>query len=115
MPRVKNSLHSHKRRKKVLKQAKGFRGAKGRLLRLAQEAVDRSLSFAYRDRKVRKRTFRNLWIVRINSAVRPYGLSYSQFMGKIKTAGIGLDRKSLADLAVKDPAGFRQIVEQVQS
>ena len=115
MPRVRNSLHSHKRRKKVLKNAKGFRGARGRLLRLAMEAVERSWNYAYRDRKVKKRDFRSLWIVRINSAVRPYGLSYSQFMGGLKTAGIGLDRKSLADLAVSDPDGFKQIVEQVQA
>lgn len=114
MPRVKNSLHSHKRRKKVLKQAKGFRGARGRLLRIAQEAVDRAFSYAYRDRKVRKRTFRNLWVVRINSAVRPYGISYSQFMGRLKTARIQLDRKILADMAVHDPEGFRQIVEQAR-
>ena len=85
------------------------------MLRLAQEAVERSWNYAYRDRKVKKRDFRSLWIVRINSAVRPYGLSYSQFMGGLKTAGIGLDRKSLADLAVSDPDGFKQIVEQVQA
>ncbi len=115
MPRVKNSLRSHKRRKRVLKEAKGFRGARGRLVRLAQEAVERSLATAYRDRRIKKRTFRNLWITRINGAVRPYGLSYSQFMGSIKSTGIGLDRKSLADLAVHDPEGFRQIVERSQA
>lgn len=114
MPRVKNSVHSHKRRKKVLKHVKGYRGARGRLLRMAQEAVEKGLQYAYRDRKVRKRSFRNLWIVRINSAVRPYGLSYSEFMGRLKTAGIGLDRKALADMAVNDPEGFRHIVEQAE-
>ncbi len=114
MPRVKNSLHSHKRRKRILKEAKGFRGARGRLLRVAQEAVERSLAYAYRDRKVKKREFRSLWINRINAAVRPHGLSYSQFIGQLKTAGVGLDRKSLADLAVHDPEGFRQVIEQVQ-
>lgn len=115
MPRVKKSLHSHKRRKRILKQAKGFRGARGRLLRIAGEAVERSLCYAYRDRRVRKRDFRSLWIARINSAVRPCGISYSQFIGKLKAAGIDLDRKSLADLAVNDPDSFRQIIKRVQA
>lgn len=115
MPRVINSVASHQRRKKVLKQAKGYRGARGRLLKIAREAVERGWQYAYRDRKLRKRSFRNLWVVRINSAVRPYGFSYSQFMGRLKAAGIGLDRKVLADMAVNDPDGFRQVVTQVQN
>jgi large subunit ribosomal protein L20 len=115
MPRVNKSVHSHKRRKRIIKEASGFRGARGRLLRIAQESVERALAFAYRDRKVKKRSFRNLWVIRINSAVRPYGLSYSQFMGRLKAAGVGLDRKMLADLAVSDPEGFGQIVKQVQA
>lgn len=114
MPRIKSSTHSHKRKKKILRHAKGYRGARGRLLRMATEAVERAWQYAYRDRKVRKRDFRCLWIVRINSAVRPYGLSYSQFMGRLKKSGITLDRKVLADLAVNDPEGFRQLVEQSQ-
>lgn len=114
MPRSKASATAHKRKKRILKAAKGYRGARGRLLRIAHEAVERGWQFAYRDRKVKKRTFRNLWVVRINSAVRPYGLSYSQFMGRLKQAGVNLDRKVLANMAVNDPDAFRQIVEQTQ-
>lgn len=114
MPRSKASATAHKRKKRILKQAKGYRGARGRLLRMAQEAVERGWKFAYRDRKVKKRTFRNLWVVRINSAVRPFGLSYSQFMGRLKKSDVTLDRKVLADMAVNDPDGFRQIIEQTQ-
>jgi len=114
MPRSKASVTAHNRKKRILKNAKGYRTARSRLIRLAQEAVERGWQFAYRDRKNKKRTFRNLWVIRINSAVRPYGLSYSQFMGSLKKAGVSLDRKVLADLAVHDPDGFRQIIEQTQ-
>ena len=114
MPRSKASATAHKRKKRILKNAKGYRGARGRLIRMAQEAVERGWQFASRDRKVKKRTFRNLWIIRINSAVRPFGLSYSQFMGRLKKADVVLDRKVLADMAVNDPDGFRHIIEQTQ-
>lgn len=114
MPRSKSSTHTHKHHKRVLKQAKGYRSSRRRLYRTATEIVEKALQFAYRDRRAKKRSFRNLWVVRINSAVRPYGLSYSQFMGRLKGAGIGLDRKTLADMAVNDPDGFRQLVEQAQ-
>ncbi len=114
MSRVKRGVRARARHKKYLKMAKGFRGGRRRMYRSAREAVERGLSFAYRDRKVRKREFRNLWIVRINAAVRPLGLSYSRFMGGAKKAGLGLDRKVLADLAVYDPAGFARVAELVR-
>ena len=111
MPRVKKSLASRARRKKFLGMAKGFRSGRRRLYRSAREAVERALTFAYRDRKVRKREFRSLWIVRINAALRPLGLSYSKFIGGLKKAQINLDRKVLADLAVFDPPGFAKVAE----
>jgi large subunit ribosomal protein L20 len=111
MPRVKKSVASRARRKKFLGMAKGFRGGRRRLYRSAREAVERGLTFAYRDRKVRKREFRSLWIVRINAALRPLGLSYSKFIGGLKKAQINLDRKVLADLAVYDPQGFAKVAE----
>ena len=111
MPRVKKSVASRARRKKFLGMAKGFRSGRRRLYRSAREAVERALTFAYRDRKVRKREFRALWIVRINAALRPLGLSYSKFIGDLKKAQINLDRKVLADLAVYDPQGFARIAE----
>ncbi len=111
MTRVKKSVASRARRKKFLKMAKGYRSGRRRLYRSAREAVERALCFAYRDRKVRKRQFRSLWIVRINSALRPLGLSYSKFIGGLKKARITLDRKTLADLAVFDPRAFAQIAE----
>ena len=115
MPRVKRGVPSRKRRKKVIENAKGFRGGRGNLYRSARETVDRALKFSYRDRRVRKREFRKLWIVRINAAVRPFGLSYSRFMNLLQKAEINLDRKILADLAVNDPQGFAKIVEEAQS
>jgi large subunit ribosomal protein L20 len=111
MPRVKKSVASRARRHKFLGMAKGFRSGRRRLYRSAREAVERALTFAYRDRKVRKREFRALWITRINAALRPLGLSYSKFMGGLKKAQIDLDRKVLADLAVSDPQGFARIAE----
>jgi len=111
MPRVKRGVRAHARHKKVLKMAKGYRGGRRRLYRSAREGVDRALCFAYRDRKVRKREFRNLWIVRINAAVRPHGLSYSRFINCLDKANIRLDRKVLADLAVYAPADFARIVD----
>ena len=111
MARVTNAVASRRRRKKILKQAKGYRGARSKSLRAARLNVERALRYAYRDRRVRKRQFRSLWITRINAAARMHGLSYSRFMDGLNKAGIGLDRKVLADLAVNDPHGFAQIAE----
>jgi large subunit ribosomal protein L20 len=111
MPRVKKSVASRARRKKWLGMAKGFRAGRRRLYRSAREAVERALTFAYRDRKVRKREFRALWIIRINAALRPLGMSYSKFIGGLKKAEINLDRKVLADLAVVDPQGFARVAD----
>jgi large subunit ribosomal protein L20 len=115
MPRVKRSVPSRHRRKKVLKAAKGYRGASSKLYRSATVAVDRARAYAYRDRKVRKRDFRRLWIVRINAAARQHGLSYAQFMGGVHKNGIGLDRKMLADMAVNEPDAFARIAEMVKA
>ncbi|MBM4285513.1 MAG: 50S ribosomal protein L20 [Deltaproteobacteria bacterium] len=111
MPRVKKSVASRARRKKYLKMAKGYRSGRRRLYRSAREAVERALCFAYRDRKVRKREFRSLWITRINAALRPLEMSYSKFIGGLKKAQINLDRKVLADLAVYDPQGFARVAD----
>jgi large subunit ribosomal protein L20 len=112
MPRVKRSVHARKKRRKVLGQAKGYWGLKSISYRRAKEQVEKSLTYAYRDRKARKRTFRALWITRINAAARENGLSYNQFIAGCKAAEIQLDRKVLADLAVSDPAAFTKIAEQ---
>ena len=111
MPRVRKSVASRARRKKFLKMASGYRSGRRRLYRSAREAVERALVFAYRDRKVRKREFRSLWIVRINAALRPLGMSYSKFIGGLKKAQVNLDRKVLADLAIVDPQGFAKVAE----
>jgi len=111
MARVTHAVSSRRRRKKILKQAKGYRGARGKALRAARLNIEKALQYAYRDRRVRKRQFRSLWISRINAAARMHGLSYSRFMDGLNKAGIELDRKVLADLAVNDPRGFAQIVE----
>jgi large subunit ribosomal protein L20 len=111
MARVTHAVASRRRRKKILKQAKGYRGAHGKTLRAARNNLERALQYAYRDRRVRKRQFRSLWITRINAASRMHGLSYSKFMDGLHKAGIDLDRKVLADLALNDPHGFAQIVE----
>jgi large subunit ribosomal protein L20 len=111
MARATNAVASRKRRKKILKQAKGYRGARGKSLRSARLNLERALQYAYRDRRVRKRQFRSLWITRINAAARMHGLSYSRFMDGLKKAGIELDRKVLADLAIHDPRGFARIAE----
>src|SRR5213596_2323353 len=115
MPRVKRSVHARKKRRKVLGQAKGYWGLKKISYRYAKEQVDHSVTYAYRDRKAKKRTFRRLWIMRINAGARANGLSYNQFIAGLKAAEIDLDRKVLADLAVSDPAKFGEIVEQVKS
>ena len=109
--RVKRGFKARKRRNKVLKLAKGFRGGRSKLFRTAADAVDKALMYAYRDRKVRKRDFRKLWIARINAAARINNLTYSKFMFGLKKAGIELDRKVLAELAISDPAGFSRLVE----
>lgn len=115
MPRVKRSVHARKKRRKVLEQAKGYWGLKHSSYTYAKEQVDHSLRYAYRDRKNRKRTFRSLWIVRINAAARANGLSYNQFISGLNKAGIELDRKVLADLAVVDPAAFTAVAEQAKA
>ena len=115
MPRVKRSVHAKKKRRKVLEQAKGYWGLKHSSYRRAKEQVDRSLVYAYRDRKAKKREFRRLWIMRINAGARANGLSYNQFVHGCSKAGIELDRKVLADLAVSDPAAFGAIAEQAKA
>ncbi|NTW99591.1 MAG: 50S ribosomal protein L20 [Geobacteraceae bacterium] len=109
MARVKRGFKARRRRNKVLKLAKGYRGARSKLFRSATEAVDRALNYAFRDRRVKKRDFRSLWIVRINAASRINGLSYSKFIFGLKKANVQIDRKVLADIAVSDPNGFAQI------
>jgi len=115
MPRAKRGFKARRRRNKVLKLAKGYRGARSKLFRSATEAVDRALNYAFRDRKVKKRDFRALWIARINAASRDNGLSYSRLVFGLKKAEIGLDRKILAQLAVIDPAGFSAVVEKAKA
>ncbi len=115
MPRVKRGTKGRRRHKKVLKLAKGNVGGRRKQYRQARETVERGLTYAYRDRKVRKREFRGLWIVRINAAARQHGLSYSQLMHGLKQGGIGVDRKILADLAVRDPAGFQAFAQQAKA
>ena len=114
MPRTTNSPASRRRRRKILKQARGYRGGRSKLIRTASDAVDRALSYAYRDRRNKKRTFRSLWITRINAAARLNGLTYSRLMDGLKKAGIELDRKVLANLAVTDAAAFAALAEQVK-
>ena len=111
MPRTKHSVASHKRKKKVLKQAKGFTGGRGNLYRSAREAVDRALSYAYRDRRARKRDFRKLWIARINAAARMNGLSYSRFISGLKKSDIEINRKQLSEIAVNDSEGFTRLAD----
>lgn len=114
MPRVTNSPASRRRRKKILKQAKGYRGARSKLLRTASNAVDRALQYAYRDRRQKKRNFRALWITRINAAARQHGLTYSRFMAGLKRDGIDINRKVLANLAVTDANAFAALAERVK-
>lgn len=114
MPRVKGGFKTRRRRKKILKRAKGYYGAKSRLYRVATEAVDKAFRYAYRDRRAKKREFRSLWIIRINAAARQCGLSYSQFMSMLRKANSALNRKTLADLAYNDPAAFSQLIESVK-
>ena len=111
MPRTKHSVASRKRKKKVLKQAKGFTGGRGNLYRSAREAVDRAMSYAYRDRRARKRDFRKLWIARINAAARVNGLSYSRFISGLKKSDIEINRKQLSEIAVNDSEGFARLAD----
>jgi large subunit ribosomal protein L20 len=115
MPRVKRGVVAHRRHKKVLKQAKGYYGARSRIFRVAKQAVTKAGQYAYRDRRQRKRQFRALWITRINAQSRANGLSYSRLINGLKKAGIGLDRRVLADLAVHDKPAFTAIVEQAKA
>jgi large subunit ribosomal protein L20 len=115
MPRAKGGFKTRRRRKKILGMAKGFYGAKSRLYRVATEAVDKAMQYAYRDRKNKKREFRALWIIRINAALRAMGMTYSQFISGLNKAGISLNRKALADMAYNDPAAFSRLAEKVKS
>jgi large subunit ribosomal protein L20 len=115
MPRVQNGVATKKRRKRILKKAKGYFGNKSRLFRYAKDAVWRAGKFAYRDRRKKKTDFRQLWIVRINAACRPYGLSYSRFMAGVKAAEIELNRKAISELAINDETGFKALVEKAKA
>lgn len=109
MPRTKGGYKTRRRRNKVIKQAKGYYGARSRLYKTAQESVDKALSYAFAGRKMKKRDFRSLWISRINAAARPLGLNYSGFIGGLSKAGVELDRRVLADLAIHDPNAFAAV------
>jgi len=115
MPRVKNSVATKKRRKKVLKQTRGYWGGRSRLFRTAREALNRAQAYAYRDRRARKRDFRRLWIARINAAARLNGLSYSRLIHGLNQAGVEVNRKILADLAVRDPEAFAAVAERAKA
>ena len=114
MPRVKTNVVSHRRKKKILKMASGYRGGRSKLFCTAREAVDRALRYSYIHRRQKKRNFRSLWIQRINAGVRPFGLSYSRFIQGLNKAGIQLNRKILADMAVNDSKAFENLVKVVQ-
>ena len=114
MARVKRGVTSHARHKKVFKAAKGYYGRRKNTIRVAKQAVEKANQYAYRDRKRRKRTFRALWIQRLNAAVRPFGLNYNQFINELAKAGLLVDRKVLSDLAIHEPAAFAAIVEKAK-
>ena len=114
MPRVKRGALRRRKRRRLLARAKGFYQTKSKLYRAAKEAVDTALSYAFVGRRRKKRDFRRLWVIRINAAVREHGLSYSQFISGLKTAGVGLDRKALADLAVREPNAFAHLAVQAK-
>ena len=115
MPRVKRGVAANKRKKRILREARGYYGGRNNLLRTAREAVEKGWKYAYRDRKQRKRQFRALWIARINAAAREHGLSYSRFVNGLQQAGVEVDRKVLAELAVSDPKGFGELAELARS
>ncbi len=114
MARVKGAMKTRARHKKILKLAKGYRGAKSKLYKTANQAVMKSLVYAYRDRKAKKREFRQLWIARINAATRANGMSYSKFMNGLKKQGIEINRKMLSEIAISDPDAFKKLVDQVR-
>ena len=115
MPRVKRGVMTHKRHKKIIKKAEGYFGLKKNVFQVANEAVMKSGNYAYRDRRTKKRVFRQLWIARINAASRGMGLTYSKFMAGLKKLSIDIDRKVLSDMAIHDPAGFAGIVDKVKA
>ena len=115
MARIKRGVVAHARHKKVIKKAKGFRGRRKNTFKVAKQAVEKSMQYAYRDRKVRKRDFRSLWIQRINAGAREHGISYSVFINGLKKLNIALDRKILADLAMHEPNSFKHLAEKAQS
>jgi len=115
MARVKRGVTSHAKHKKVLKAAKGYYGRRKNTIRIAKQAVEKANQYAYRDRKRRKRTFRRLWIQRINAAVRPFGINYSRFIAGLDKAGVMVDRKVLSDLAIAEPTAFQAIVEKAKA
>ncbi|MGA2891312.1 MAG: 50S ribosomal protein L20 [Xanthobacteraceae bacterium] len=115
MARVKRGVTTHAKHKKVLKAAKGFRGRRKNTIRVAKQAVEKANQYAFRDRKRKKRTFRALWIQRLNAAVRPFGINYSRFIAGLDKAGITVDRKVLSDLAITEPVAFEAIVGQAKS
>ena len=115
MPRVKRGVTTRRRKKRILSHAKGYYGARSRLIKTAREAVEKGWKYAYRDRKQRKRQFRVLWIARINAAAREHGLSYSRFMHGLRLAGVEVDRKLLAELAISDPKAFGALAEMAKS
>ncbi len=114
MPRSVNSVASRARRKKILKQAKGYFGRRKNVWTIAKNAVEKAMLYAYRDRKTKKRNFRSLWIARINAGAREHGMSYSQFMGKVKSNNIELNRKVLGDLAMNNPEAFKAVVDKIK-
>jgi large subunit ribosomal protein L20 len=113
--RVTNAVARKKRHKRLLKATKGFRGSRSKLIRMAKESLLKAGQYAYRDRRVKKREYRNLWVVRINAATRALGMNYSQFINGLKKAGVELDRKQLSDLAIKDPTAFNSLVEMAKN
>ncbi len=115
MPRAKGGFKTRRRRKKVLKMAKGYYGARSRCYKVAKQAVEHALQYAYRDRRARKRDFRRLWIIRINAAARAAGLTYGEFIHGLRKAGAGVDRKVLAELAYHDPRAFGELVEKAKA
>ncbi len=115
MSRVKRGVTTHARHRKIIKAAKGFRGRRKNTFRIANQAVEKAGQYAYRDRKVRKRNFRSLWILRINAATREHGLTYGRFINGLSLAGIEVDRKVLADLAVREPEAFKALVDQASA
>lgn len=115
MPRANSSVPHHRKHRKIVKMAKGYRASRSKLYVNAKDAVEKALQYAYRDRRTKKRDFRGLWIARINAAVRPYDLSYNEFIHGLKVKGVMLDRKSLAEIAIKDPQGFSKLVEMAKA